>query len=393
MQTKYEVFINEDQGFNVFDELIRRWQASPKMFPFDQRDAVIPQNIIPKWLGADTEELFNFYLVICLYMRGGIESIQAFRALIKMRTEHPQLFDPLFAQHLKHEELQPLVAKYVGWDSYAVARFWIENMRRLMRNWDGKASNIFKGLHSYEEALRRIRNKRTKRDLREADKVDDRGEGFMGFQPKMVSMLVYFIDWEGLLEKQFIYPTPADFHNFRLGLAHQILVLKPQPENLRSTERISKPWRDLTVRYLEARRGQVAPVELADAIWLFSLTLCGNSPLTDYHEREDKKGHGLFGHGNLEHSKQPAFLAPKLRGRLERTCLTCPLIHSCKLAIPAGPYYQRRGDRDVVFGGQLYLWNRFPIERHLPTFSVDYLPPSAVVADEEPLPDLFEDLT
>jgi hypothetical protein len=388
---KYEVIVSDTTGFYAFDTIVERWKVKPKMFPFDQRGAIIPQNVIPDWLRADKEGLFNFYSYICLYMRGGIESLQAFKAMVKLRTDKPELFDPFYAQHLKQEELQPIIAEYIGWDSKAVTRFWIENSKRLVRNWDGKASNIFKGLISYEEALRRIKNKKTKKEYLEACKIDDRCEGFMGFQPKMVSMLIYFIDWEGLLEVQFIYPTPADFHNFRFGLALRILILNPQPENLRSTEKISKPWRDLTVRYLEARKGKVTPVELADAIWLFSLTLCGNSPLTDYHEREDNNGYGLFSFIDLPHTVKPSFLTQKMRGRLERTCLSCPLIDSCELAIPAGPYYQRREDREVAFGGQLYLWDRFPVEWHLPTFEIDYMPPVLVETNEE-LPQIFDDL-
>jgi hypothetical protein len=257
--------------------------------------------------------------------------------------------------------------------------------------WGGKTSNIFKGVSSYEEALRRIRNKTrdSKKIREEADAITGNGLGFMGFQPKMVSMLVYFIDWENLLKEQFIYPTPADFHNFRFGLALRIIVLNPQPVNIRSTELISKPWRDLTIRYLEARKGQVTPVELADAIWLFSLESCGNSPLTDYHEREDKNGHGMFDEDHLPHSTKPDFMAPRFRERLKRTCLGCSLLDICELGIPAGPYYQRRGDRDVAFGGQLYLADRFPIEWHLPAIPIDYLPQKP---EELKHPQIFDDL-
>lgn len=386
----YEVIADDATAFYSFDTILERWQATPKKFPYDQPGALIPQELIPRKLRQDKESLFNFYFYICLYMRGGIESAQAFRAMIKLWEDRPELFDPFHAQYLTHAELQPIIKDYIGWDSKAVASYWIENSKRLMRNWDGKASNIFKGLTSYEEALRRIRNKRTKKELAEAALVDDRGHGFMGFQPKMVSMFIYFIDWEGLLEVSFIYPTPADFHNFRFGLATRGIVLHPQPVNLRSAEKISQVWRDLTVRYLEQRKGKVTPVELADAIWLFSLDMCGNSPLTDYHERQDKNGHGMFAKEDLKHSSVPDFLAPKYRARLQRTCLACPLNDMCELAIPAGPYYQRRGDRAVAFGGQLYLWDRFPIEKHLPTHAVEYMPREAPESDVVQ-PDLFDE--
>lgn len=385
----YQVIVDDEAGFGAFDAIIKRWKSSPKLFPYDQKGAVIPQTVIPAWVRNDRELLCNFYFYICLYMRGGIESLQAFNAMVKLVTEKPELLDPLYAQHLDQEELRSIIASYIGWDAKAVARFWIENSKRLVRNWDGRASLIFRRLHSYEEALRRIKNKRTKQEWRHASRIDDRGEGFMGFQPKMVSMLLYFVDWEGLLEKSFTYPTPADFHNFRFGLALRIMLLRPQPEHLRSTEQLSKPWRDLTIRYLEQRKGRVTPVELADAIWLFSLVLCGNSPLTDHHERADKNGSGLFAPEDLVHSSVPALLAPKFRGRLERTCLACPLIDRCELAIPAGPYYQRRGDRAAPFGGQLYLRGRFPVEQHLPLFPVDRLDNDTQDSTDEFQPSFF----
>lgn len=390
MTAKYEVIADDATTFYAFDIIVERWKAEPKMFPYDQPGALIPQTLIPKRLRDDKEALFNFYFYICLYMRGGIESAQAFRAMIKLWEDRPEFFDPLYAQHLTQKELQPIIAQYIGWDSEAVTRFWIENSKRLMRNWDGKASNIFKGLKSYKEALRRIRNKRTKKDLYEASLVDDRGEGFMGFQPKMVSMFVYFIDWEGLLEVSFIYPTPADFHNFRFGLAVRGVRIYPEHRNIRSSEKLSRVWRDLTVRYLEARKGLVTPVELADAIWLFSLELCGNSPLTVYHEKVDKNGVGMFEPEDLEHQSIPDFLSPAYRDRLQRTCLSCPLIDMCELAIPASPYYQRRESRTEAFGGQLYLTERFPIEHHFPTNEVEYLSRKTVSETGEQL-NLFDE--
>lgn len=371
----YKVYLDRDQGFHVLDEIvIGRWKATPRKFPFDQRDAVIPQTIIPGFMrrGNDLEALYLFYFYICLYMRGGIESLQAFNGMLAMRRDYPKLFDPFWAQNRFIEEVQPIIAKYIGWDSEAVARFWIANSKRLVVYWDGRASLLFSGLTSYDEALRRLKNKLTKKEIREANCNDNHGHGFMGFQEKMVSMYLYFIDWEGLLETPFIYPTPADFHNFRLALAHRIMKLDPEPAHVRATEKISKPWRDFTVEYLEARKGVVTPVELADAIWLFSLVACGNSPLTDFHEQKDKNGHGMFDMHSLRH-EAPNFLSPKYRERLKRTCLSCPLIDSCELAIPAGPYYQRRGRRETAFGGQLYLQERFLIERHLRAFPVDYM--------------------
>lgn len=377
-QPKPKVYVDKTAGYWLFDILLERWNAQPKMFPYDQPRAVIPQTIIPDHIRQhnNPETIYFFYMVICIWMRGGIESIQAFKAVIKMYRDHPELFDPYEVQHWKQSELQPIVKAYIGWDSKNAARFWIENAKRVMRNWDGKPSQIFKGITTFEEAVRRIKNKGSwsRKKRAEANASQNDGLGFMGYKEKMVAMLVYFIDWEGLLPKRFIYPTPADFHNFRLALAHRVIRLDPQPLHLRDHELISAPWRELTMEYMRERKAD--PVELADAVWLFSLELCGNSPLTEWRNKQDVALEDSMGLDEeiFAIDKRLHLFAPKYRNRIQRTCLACPLLDTCELAIPAGPYYQRRGDREEAFGGQLYLLDRFPVEHHLTPIPFDYLP-------------------
>ena len=367
MGKEYTVVVDKEAGFHVFDTIVERWKAEPKMFPYDHPRAIIPQNLIPNSVRDNVETLCNFYFYVCLYMRGNIESIQAFRGLIAMYEKHPDFFDPLFAQGLSQEVLQPILARYVGRDSFKVSGFWIENSRRLTRNWNASTKKLFAGIRSFNEGVRRIKNKLTKRDLMKANETDGRGEGFQGFQEKMVSMLIYFMDWEGLLKHNFLYPTPADFHNFRLGFGLGIMKLKPFQESVRVSDRISKPWRNLTMRYLRARRETVTPVELADAIWLFSLAICSESPLTTYHEKEKtfSNEYGMFDEELLPQTTAPPHMDPKLKGRIARTCLSCPVISRCRFAVPAYPYYQN---------GLLTFWERFPVERHTQLLTPDYLP-------------------
>ena len=353
-------------GYYLFDTLVERQRE--KKFPYDMRDAFIPQKVIPSQMRSDTFVLACFYFYVCLYMRGGIKSLQAFAAMLRMYHDHPKLFDPAYAQYLQPAELQLVIAKYVGWDAKAVAGFWIENSKRLVRKWNGDPRNIVKGLDNYEEALRRIQNKATaSRKVREeADAIYGNGLGFMGFQPKMVSMFIYFMDWDNLLPIKFLYPAPADFHNFRLALSHQALVLDPMPITYRVNEALSVAWRNMMMRYLKDR-GNVTPVELADALWLFSLVLCGESPLTMY--KEPQVIEGQLGPANdpgdelFPHDKTMMhFSSKRRRNDLKRTCLACPILNTCTLAIPAAPYYQRKDGREGAWGGQLLLQARPVIE-------------------------------
>lgn len=350
-----KVTVHKERAFLLLDVLLERWQK--KQFPYEKTDAIIPQTIIPEELRADKKALATFYFYACIYMRGGIESLQAFQALLRLREEHPEYFDPFRAHKIERETVQAVLKEYIGWDSKNASKIWVENSWRLAWHWNGDPLELFRGIRDYDEALRRLRNKRTRREQRAAG-TD--GQGFLGFQPKMVSMLVYFLDWEGLLKPRFPYPSPADFHNFRLALTTEALIVSPHEGRIRTTEALSAPWRDVVMEYLVVRNAD--PVEVADALWLFSLVMCGNSPLTTV--RSLKNGFGMFSDEELPHETKHGeyFLLPRFRNALALTCLRCPIRTSCSLAIPASPYYQE---------GQLVLNKRFRVEDHLITVSPD----------------------
>ena len=160
-----EVTVHHKLAFELLDTILPRWRAEPKLYPYNRKDAVIPQRVIPKDLRKDTYALGCFYFYTCIYMRGGIESLQAFNALIRMWRAYPDLFDPVRAHVMKMEDVQTILKKFIGWDSKAAATNWVENSQRLVEDWNGNPLNLIKGLRSYNEACRRMRNKRSKRDL------------------------------------------------------------------------------------------------------------------------------------------------------------------------------------------------------------------------------------
>lgn len=364
-------------GYAMLDKLVDL--RLNNKYPFNRPDAIIPQNIIPPEIRNNKRLLACFYFYICIYMRGGIESLQAFNAMIRMWRVHPELFDPLWAQMLDPKVVQPILKKFVGWDSKAASINWVTNSRLLVKNWNADPLNLLKKLRAYDEALRRIRNKRTKRDLREAGVGN---EGFRGFQPKMVSMLIYFYDWEGWLERRFLYPSPADFHNFRLAIANGALIVKLEPgESLKSNEKLSAPWRRLVMDYLKDRKAD--PLIVADALWLYSLVLCGNSPMTVSKELkprirkiyrkekatgkkvlvQEEKVVALFEHSNVKEEWSSTEWAAGKSARLKQTCLACVLATTCAYAIPSRPYYRK---------GKLILNPRPRVERH---YNNKVLPP------------------
>lgn len=346
-----KIIVDQERVDWLITELLSRWHKSPKEFPFDREDAVIPQTIIPMGLRDDKRSLAYFYFYLCIYMRGGIESLQAFRALLNMRESHEYLFDPVSVQLMEESTVERLLRKYIGWDAKNAAKNWVINSRRLVSTWGADPRNLVGGVTTYEEALRRIRAKTTKR---ERNVAGEDGLGFRGFQYKMVSMLLYFFDWERMLQPRFLYPSPADFHNFRMALVSNSIRIEGDSTRLRSGEVLARPWRDAVMKYLSKTGAD--PVSVADVLWLYSLVMCGNSPVTHTfgeprrraqtsgHARQQPDGEQAFMH--LLHETPSNRIDSDVPNRTARrkilgTCGVCFLNGECRTAVPARPYYRQ----------------------------------------------------
>jgi len=331
---------DERRAEMLVNTVVDRYQQG--IFPYENKEEFLPQNLVPESIKNDMETHVRFYFFVCIYMRGGIKSSQAFSALIRLHTDYPDFFVPAKVGELEHRDVQEVLKKYIGWDSKNAATYWLENAKRLVRTWGGNVLPLVQEISSYEEAVLLLAN----RKHRDAERgSNDYHEGFVGFQHKMVSMFVYFMDWIGLLMRPFLYPSPADFHHYRFFIATEALVVEmPKKTPIRYDRRISKVIRAFLVSYLE--KGTATPIEVADALWLYSLRMCGNSPATSTYE--DIYQHlGLF--PDLTHATygDPARIT-RLSG-YQKTCGICPIRRDCKHSIPARPYYRK---------GQIVLFPR-----------------------------------
>lgn len=313
------VTVDRRQAAKVIDALIERRKKG--LQPYDSPRASVPQELIPEDIRKDKRLLARFYFFVCIYMRGGVESHTAFRQLLKMWRAHPELFDAFAVSKLTVEYVQSILKEFVGWDSKNAGTYWHRNAVLLTQHWGGEALSITRNLTSYEEAVRRIARKSGNKGS-----LDAKEEGFWGFQHKMVSMLLYFFDWEKLLTPRFAYPSPADFHHYRILIATKAVVVETSNGvPIRFSEKVSRPIRETLMWYLKSRG--VDPIILADALWLFSLLLCGESPATMTKESDEPFHPRLWGEG--------------LRRRFRKTCGRCPFASECEVAIPAKPYYRR----------------------------------------------------
>lgn len=323
----------------VIDELLARWRATPKRFPFNHPEAVIPQTIIPDWLRNNKEIFPNWYLWVDLHMKGRITSLDAFRGHIRIAERHPWFYLPHYMRWEAPARLIEVLEEcQMTSDKINVVRDLRINAMHLETYYDGNAINLFKGATSWEEAVRRVKNKRTRRERRAAGHA---GEGFYGHQEKMVSMQLYLQDWEGWLRPRFPYPAPSDIHNIRIALAARGIVVTGLNETvIRDHETITAPWREVVLRYIKDTKED--PIAVSDVLWLFSKLLCGNSPLTHTSKQERQRDSGMFDASALPHVKDiEQYTHPGYRRALEETCLVCPLLGTCDYAIPARPYYDR----------------------------------------------------
>jgi hypothetical protein len=137
---RIQITTNKRVVFWMLDTLLALWTSKPKKYPYNRRDAVIPQTLIPHQIRKNPFVLACFYFYVCIYMRGGIESFQAFFAMIRMWFDHPMLFIPQMAARLEPEAIQAILKVYVGWDSKQASIHWVENSRRLVKHYPCKNS-------------------------------------------------------------------------------------------------------------------------------------------------------------------------------------------------------------------------------------------------------------
>lgn len=333
--------------------LLPRWRSTPKGYPFNRPDAIIPQTMVPDWLRKDVQLLSNWYTWVDEHMKGRVDSLEAFRGHLRIVAKYPWFYHAREVIYRRPAELIAVLEDCISTDKVNVARDIKVNAVHLHTYWDGWASNMLRGIHSYDEALRRILNKKTKTQRARAGWG---GEGLYGHQEKMVSMLLYFWDWEELLSPRFPYPSPSDIQNVRVGIAAKALVVDGlSGDSTRNRELLAAAWRDVVLRYIVEHKAD--PREVSDVLWLFGKHMCGRSPLAETSKRPGTPDSGMFAAEEIPYFDGVAkFLHPDYRDTLEATCLVCPFRERCDVVVPARPYYDK---------GLIELRPRPRVERHI----------------------------
>jgi hypothetical protein len=197
----------------------------------------------------------------------------------------------------------------------------VENSKRICERWDGNPLHIFTGAELLENPFDEILVPRIRND--------GKGNGFLGFQHKMVAMKTYFYMDTGLINP-FITPLPVDFHVLKICIMHEIIAVKGNAKNWYIPSLLKKA-RVLSFNY--ALEQGVSPLELCDAVWLYARSMCKYDPRA--RSRVAKKRQGR---------KTPIFeVEPTWNDAQMRTyrnsCGSCIIVETCKHKVRSPLYY------------------------------------------------------
>lgn len=296
-------------------------------FPYTLDAANLPQDErnMPLELPRGGREHANFLWATCYYMRGGIKSTAAFAGLSEVYAQEPELFDPFEAINDDPERVKELLkANGLAFSSSTIGPAWVENARRMVELYDGDPRNIFRDTTDYNVLLTRMKN-------------NGRGKGFVGFQEKMVSMIMYYL-MDAELIPYFDFPLPVDFHVLRVSAANEIITFENVPEdgNIYSEKTLAMlraMYHDYSVTH------GISQLDVCNAVWSLSAAVCGTQPGNIMLEPGDRNNRD--GRKTRIIPLQVNTSDPTQNRMYERSCGLCPLEKSCTHNMPSKEYYVR----------------------------------------------------
>lgn len=319
---KLDILVDEEKVHEVLSTLLSAYKDNA--FPYNLDGARLPHDPrhMPPSLPYGSRDHAMFLWNSCYYMRGGIKSVDAFKRLSDVYEDRPDFFNCEAAAQLEVADIATVLTTHGLGFQERVAKEIIENSRRLLERFDGDPRNIFSSASSYKECLDHIKNK-------------GKGKGFVGFQEKMTSMIIYYLMDEDLIEP-FMFPIPIDLHVMRVSIANEMITFPNAPHgtNLFTPDTLAilrKVYFDYAVEH------DINPLRLCDAVWMLSASICGHNP----------GNKTLEPHGRKHREGRLTYLIPSpvnpdnqlQRKSYKASCGTCPIEQHCRHNIPGTPYY------------------------------------------------------
>ncbi len=336
-QLKIEV--HREHAFEVLDTLMDAYAQNAYPYNLDSTRLPHDPRHMPETLQLGSVDHAMFLFNVCYYMRGGIKSNDAVRRMSRVYNAHPELFDCEFAQGVDPDELAGVLTEHGLGFQKTVSRQWVENSRRMVERAQGDPRKLFENVDDYEQSLKVVKN-------------DGKGNGFLGFQEKMTSMIVYYLMDEELIEP-FQFPIPVDLHVMRVSIANEMITFGDAPYGTDVFKKETlETLRELYYDYAQNRG--VSALRLCDAVWMLSQSLCGQHPGNTTLEPLGR--HNRNGRSTVLIPGEVLTQDKAQRAAYERSCGRCAIEKTCQYNIPGTPYYV--GGNLIIRGPR----ERFPVE-------------------------------
>jgi hypothetical protein len=340
------VLVNYERARGILDILLDAYRR--KIWPYHQKSVQGTHNL-PESLEWGSKEHAIFLFCVCYYMKGGIKSSTAIKAVSRVWNKHPELFLPeRFLEKSGDDEdieiekiTKILMNNGLGANANETARNWVKNSQKLAKFWEGDPRLLFREVKlvpgdngwTFDGAQENF-DRLCKNFLRPSSKKWDplqKPEGFYGFRHKMVSMLAYFFIDAGMISP-FPYPVPVDFHVLRIHTSTDSIYAEVTEGRAFSVARASKAARETTLRY--AVETQTPPEHIADALWYLSNTYCVRHP-------DNGSKIGEYAARDTEVDPKEYKWTDTRTKTFMRTCGRCPILANCKWSVPPAYYYRK----------------------------------------------------
>lgn len=381
----------------VFHTLARMWQGRDGIFSGLQAPQ---QRDVPKELREETraQELCQYLFFQALSMRGGVNSDDAFHLTAELWNMHPELFCPSKAMTTEEKafiaavkeaaaKMHPLLSekgKRAGAYSYLLgehARHWRENAAALVKHFDGDIRTAYHGISSFEESFGRVEKK------------------FKGMRRKIFALLTMWLQEFSLIEG-FPLPVIVDFHCLRFLAQQRIITVKmkplgpgksTRPERQRARALQKLPALHVTEALINTvmswsegflKTCGLSSYDVSHALWFLSRELCASYYGNRSFARQLGPRRSITARIVPDKELKTISGWPKTYKDL---CRYCPFENTCKMRIPAGPYFDFgrlvNAGRHIVYPGR-----SLPLDpQWLPELPVAGKSPSSV--RQKPPPD------
>jgi hypothetical protein len=321
--TRESYVVDRQRAEWVVRTLINAWRS--KLPPFDHSEPV--PLMLPKTLEVGSIQHAIWLMIGLLYMRGRIDSAQAFIRLCRVYDEHSWMFDvENFAGKLSEEtraEMHQILKKNgLGFNVRESVQFWDFNLKKLARFWKGNPLLIFDQAKDYDELCRMFMIGKSNAEM---------GTGFMGLRQKMVSMYLYFLINAKLI-KPMMHPGPVDTHNIRVLASTEAVVASSMTAGTKyEFYQVSPVIRKLYLEFCEDVEDVLA---LSNALWYLSRDFCSVS------QGNGSSTGGYRGRATEVFAKHITWTTNRIK-RYYSTCGLCPVETVCKWSLPSARQYNQ----------------------------------------------------